>query len=116
MLTPNAEQAEVPERKVTEYLLALGSEEGHGKAVFFLSRGFSTEQWEALASALRQHILNNSVASQRSTAWGTRYVVDGPLQCPDGGVAAVRSVWNIKPPAAHPRLVTAHPLPATPRP
>ncbi len=113
MRTPNAEHAEVPDRKVIDYLLALGSEEGHGKAVFFMSRGFTPEAWHELADALREHIRAHDYVEARQTRWGTRYVVDGPLQCPDGGFASVRSIWNIKSPATHPRLVTSYPLPRT---
>ena len=79
MRIPNAEHAEVPERKVTDYLLALGSEEGHGKAAFFMSRGFKLESWQLLADALKEHIRANDCVEARRTRWGTRFVVDGPL-------------------------------------
>ncbi len=71
---------------------------------FFMSRGFRPESWHLLSDALREHIQANDYVEVRRTRWGTRYVVDGPLQCPDGGTASVRSIWNIKPPATHPRL------------
>jgi hypothetical protein len=113
MKTPNAEHAEVPERKVTHYLLSPESEEGRGKAMFFNARGFSSKQWRMLAIALRAHVRSHNYVQVRRTRWGERYVVDGPLECPDGESANIRSIWNIKPPATHPRLVTAHPLPRT---
>jgi hypothetical protein len=106
--------AEVPPAKATQYLLSLESEDGHSKAVFFLSRGFSREASSVLVEALLSHIRSNDYVTIRTTPWGVKYVVDGPMQCPDAGTANVRSVWNIKPPATHPRLVTAHPLPRGP--
>ena len=45
------------------------------------------------------------------TRHGTRYVVDGPLNAPDGTVLRVRSAWYIDPNGDAPRFVTAHPLP-----
>jgi hypothetical protein len=111
MQVPHAEQAEVPERKVTEYLLALASEDGHGKAAFFLSRGFALNAWQVFAAELRNHVRTLGYTDSQPTKWGVKYVVDGPLQCPDGGTANVRTIWNITPPAVHPRLITAHPLP-----
>jgi len=115
MLTPNADMAEVPPAKVTRYLLSLESEDGRSKAAFFLSRGFHMENWTVLSEALLDHIRSNDYVGLQTTRWGVKYVVDGPLRCPDGGVANVRSVWNIKAPATHPRLVTAHPLPRSPK-
>lgn len=111
MRTPGAEHAEVPERKVTDYLLSLKSEGGQGKAVFFMSLGFDPESWQVLANALKGHVRANDYVEARRTRWGVRYVVEGPLQCPDGGLVNVRSIWNIEPPATHPRLVTSYPLP-----
>jgi len=110
MTTPNAREAEVPEDKVVRYLLNLSHEDGRGKAIFFLNRRFSASDWEQLAEALRQHVLTNDAASVEPHTWGTKYVVDGPLMCPDGSTPNVRSVWNIKPPATHPRFVTSYPL------
>jgi hypothetical protein len=111
MLTPNAEHAEVPGDKVSHYLLSLTSEEGRGKAVFFLSKGFSPDNWSELANALLEHVRSNHQVQHSQTQWGTKYVVEGPLQCPDGSTATIRTVWNIKDPHTHPRLVTAYPLP-----
>ncbi len=63
MRTPNAEHAEVPAAKITHYLLALDSEDGQAKAIFFLSQGFTLFRWRKLADALRNHISDNDYST-----------------------------------------------------
>ena len=46
----------VPQAKITRYLLDLTSKDGRGKAIFFLSFGFTLDKWEVLGEALKQHI------------------------------------------------------------
>lgn len=110
-LIPNAEFAEVPQEKITRYLLDLGSEDGHAKAVFFIGRGFSPALWPTLAESLRRQAGTVPFVQESSSQWGTKYVIEGPLHCPDGSVVNVRSVGNIKPPSPNPRLITAYPTP-----
>jgi len=106
---PSAEKAEVPSRKVVAYLLNPEHPDGWGKAAFFTRFGFSRRAWNALAAALRNHALENDVASAVKTPLGVRYVVEGPIEAPNGRKPNVRSVWfqegNLPP-----RLVTAYPL------
>jgi len=76
--------------------------------------GFSRRGWEALASALRDHAMENNLASAVRTPLGMRYVVEGPVKAPDGRSPNMRSVWfqegNLPP-----RLVTAYPLEEKPQ-
>ncbi len=111
---PSAEKAEVPRRKVVAYLLNPEHPDGWGKAAFFTRFGFSKQAWNTLAAALRKHVLENDVASVVKTTLGVRYVIEGPIEAPNGRTPNVRSVWfqegNLPP-----RLVTAYPLPETPQ-
>ncbi len=104
---PSAEKAEVSRRKVVAYLLNSEHPDGWGKAAFFARFGFSRHAWNA--AALRNHVLENDVASVVKTPSGVRYLIEGPIEAPN-----VRSVWfqegNLPP-----RLVTAYPLPETPQ-
>jgi len=111
MRTPNAERAEVPAAKVTRYPLSLESEDGRSKAMFFLSCGFTTADWEVFAEALVAHVQTHDFVRSEATQWGGQIHGGWPPAVPGGGYVNIRSVWNIKPPATHPRLVTAHPLP-----
>jgi hypothetical protein len=108
---PNAEMAYVEERKITEYLLALGHPDGHDKAAFFMRFGFRPDNWERLAEALLVHARENELAEREETLYGVQYAVDGPLRTPNGRSPPVRSVWEQRPGAAGPRLITAYPGP-----
>ncbi len=111
MKLPNAEQAVVPERKVTHYLLNPAHPAGGSKAWFFLRFGFTVAEWQQLAEALLRHARENEVVETEATPHGRRYVVDGPLRAPDGSELNIRSAWFIDAVGAAPRFVTAHPLP-----
>ena len=55
MRLPNVENAEIPESKITKYLLSTTHRAGKSKASFFMQFGFNVDRWEALALALKQH-------------------------------------------------------------
>ena len=111
MKLPNAERANVPERKMTLYLLNPAHPVGGSKAVFFARFGFTAGDWTRMAEALRRHARENEVVETEETRHGIRYAVDGPLSAPDGTRLNVRSAWFIDPGSSAPRFVTAHPLP-----
>jgi hypothetical protein len=53
MRLPNAENAEIPESKITKYLLSTTHRAGKSKASFFMQFGFDLDHWKALALALK---------------------------------------------------------------
>ena len=105
---PDADRAVVPDNKLVEYLLSGAHPDGHGKARFFASFGFSVAGWRVLAEALSRHAAENSVVEQSATAFGTRYIVEGILWAPDGRTPEVPVVWFIDRGGGAPRLVTAY--------
>jgi hypothetical protein len=111
MRLPGVEKAEVSETKVVRYLLSTSHRAGKSKAVFFMEFGFAQARWEELDRALRQHARNNDVAREEKTQFGTRYVIDGSLQAPDGRMLNVRTAWFVDSEGDSPRFITAHPLP-----
>jgi len=111
MMLPNAQLATVPEPKITRYLLNPGHPAGGSKATFFLRYGFTIQDWRRLAAALLRHARENEVVETEQTRHGTRYVLDGPLEAPDGLILNVRTAWYTDPDGDVPRFVTAHPLP-----
>ena len=110
MRLPHFEQAIIPQRKLTEYLLSRTHRDGRGKAAFFASFGFTIETWERLAEALRRHATEHDVAAIEATPFGMSYTVEGALLAPDGRWPLVRVVWFIETGETVPRLVTAYPL------
>ena len=110
MKLPHAAEAVVPQNKLENYLLHLGHPIGGGKARFFRRFGFRREDWPALAAALKQHALDNSVAGCSEDSDGTIYLVEVPLNTPSGRAPSVRSVWLIETGELAPRLISAYPL------
>jgi hypothetical protein len=109
MNLPNAETARIDREKITEYLLSSVHPDGRSKAAFFCTFGFQLERWEVLQDALTRHAANNPVTDVVESRYGTRYVVEGPLDTPDGRSPVVRSVWIMEHGTDAPRLVTAYP-------
>ena len=109
MRLPNAERAVVEERKITEYLLSFSSRQGASKARFFTRFGFSVEQWEVFAEALRVYCAQHDVVEVEETSRGIKYVIIGVVATPDGRDPRIRSVWQIAHGTNYPRFVTARP-------
>lgn len=110
MKLPGADAAEVPEAKITGYLLSAVHRDGRHKAAFFQAFGFTADAPDVLAGALRRHAAEREVAAVEESPFGTRYVVEGIMEMPDGRAPSVRSVWFIEAGEEAPRLVTAYPL------
>jgi hypothetical protein len=109
MKLPHAEQATVPEQKVVDYLLSVTHRDGRHKAAYFGRFGFTATAWQVFAEALRRHAADYKVVETDQTAYGTSYVIEGPLMAPDGRMPVVRVVWFVETGQTSPRLVTAYP-------
>ncbi len=107
---PNAGNAAIDGTKVRDYLLSDTHVYGKSKAAFFRRFGFERERWEDLRGAIRQHAVKNAVTTTEETTFGTKYVVEGPFETPDGRRPWVRSVWFVSAGHQTPRLVTVYPL------
>jgi len=107
---PNAGRAHVDRAKVTDYLLSATHPIGAAKARFFVSFGFSSDDWGTLADALRSHARQGDATSVRESPYGTRYDVDGPLDTPSRRSPRIRTVWQIDTGSMAPRLLTAYPI------
>jgi hypothetical protein len=107
---PGIEKGEVSEAKIVRYLLSTTHRAGKSKAIFFMEFGFDPQRWEELAIALKEHAVDNDIAQEEKTAFGTRYVIEGLLKAPDGRQLNVRTAWFIDDDGDAPRFITAHPL------
>ncbi len=106
---PDLENAHVPREKIEGYLLSFTHPTGRSKAEFFSRFGFSADSWKLLADALMRHVAAHDVGKTEESAFGTKYIVDGPLEAPDGRRPVVRSIWFVERRENVPRFVTAHP-------
>ena len=110
MKLPNADKVTVARAKVLDYLLAETHPYGRHKAEFFTRFGFSRGAWRTLASVLARRAIENALSRIEDSPFGTRYIIDGPIEAPDGRKPAIRTVWFLEPGADTPRFVTAYPL------
>lgn len=110
MELPNLDKAIVSEQKLTKYLLAAAHEDGAGKANFFQLFGYDQKDWRELAAALLEHVREHGIVKMEGTAFGTRYVAEGPVLTADGRRPNLRSIWFIDLGRDVPRFVTAYPL------
>lgn len=110
MNLPNAEAADIPLRKMRDYLLDLEHPEGRSKAAFFLAMGFHPDRWELLANAVREMIAHTQVTQTLESRHGTKYIVEGDLMTPTARCVHVRTVWIVEPGESAPRFVTAYPI------
>jgi hypothetical protein len=107
---PNADAASIDPRKITHYLLDLRHPDGGPKAAYFMLFGFREDDPEPLIEALLEHGRFNEVVRLQKTAFGTNYIVEGPLSAVDGRKPRLRTVWTIDNGGGAPRFVTAIPL------
>jgi len=105
-----AKLAVVDKRKIIEYLLSFNHPSGRDKAVFFHSLGFRLQAWQVLSAALVRHAKENTIWDKKKSSFGVKYVIDGPLQTPDGRNPSVRAIWFVETGEKQPRFVTAYPL------
>ena len=82
MKLPNAEGALVEEKKVVGYLLNRSHPEGAAKARFFEALGFSVDQWQTLAHALRRITEESPATASMVSSHGQKYIVDGTIETP----------------------------------
>ncbi|HSK71402.1 MAG TPA: hypothetical protein VK892_06885 [Pyrinomonadaceae bacterium] len=110
MKLPNREKAIVAREKVVDYLLSFVHKDGRAKAEFFIRFGFTSENWEVLADALKSHADEHEIKKQEVSPFGMRYIIEGGLAAPDGQKPKVRAVWFAENETAIPRLATAYPM------
>lgn len=114
MRLPNAEQAVVAPRKLTDYLMAPGHPRGRAKAALFARLGFDPDRWRALADALIAHGQQQPVVERLDTAFGTWFTLEGQMAGRLGAEPALRTVWFIDTGHRIPRFITAYRLHARP--
>lgn len=76
--------------------------------MFFRGLGYEADDYEKLAEDFRS-ILNGSAEADEPIEFGTKYIVRGVLEGPNGRSAAIITVWIILSGKVAPRFVTAYP-------
>ena len=108
-MLPNAQKAVVDQEKILDYLLNPAHPDNGGKAEFFTQLGFSRDQWEILAAALKALAGSKEVANATESPHGMKYVIVGRMQSPSGKTPLVQTIWIVDKGMDAARLVTAYP-------
>lgn len=108
---PNYERAEIPRRKIEGYALNPAHESGgkHKARVFRSALGFDQSNWELLKRRILDELPYHEARPGQTSRWGASYVVDLPIEGPNGNVVEVRTVWLFKTGADFPTLITLLP-------
>lgn len=106
---PNSSEAQIEQAKIVCYLLSREHPEGGSKAKFFLRCGFTVQDWEGMADALRHHARSNPVVRTVEFPYGRKYTLDCAVPTPDKRNPCIRTVWEIRSGDSRPRLLTAYP-------
>jgi hypothetical protein len=106
---PNADRAQIGQRKLEDYLLSHTHPVGRNKAVFFMSLGYSASDWQRLEADLRSQHLPQDATATVATRFGQKYEIRAELVGPSGRTAEVVSVWIVRTNEDFPRLVTVLP-------
>jgi len=93
---------------VRDYLLSIAHPLGGPKARYLISRGYHPEAADVLENHLTEVARAGRVESTEATEWGTKYLVVGSLEAPDGGPLELATVWMISGEDV-PVLVTVYP-------
>jgi len=109
MKLPNREKAFIQPAKLSDYLLSETHAVGRAKAKFLRLFGFDETNIDLLEQGLLTIAKTQEVTSVISSIHGTKYVVDGSLQTPVGGLISLRTVWIIDQGQNRPRFVTTIP-------
>jgi hypothetical protein len=109
MKLPNAHLAIVDREKIVDYLLNPAHPDNGGKAKFFLGHGFTAEQWQDFAEALRRLAGSFPVIERVESQHGVKYIVIGRIETASGRSPSLRTVWIVDKGTNKPRLVTAYP-------
>lgn len=109
MKLPGADRILIQRDKILGYLLNSTHPDNQGKAEFFLLLGFHRDDWESLATALRQATQEGEVIQCLETVHGVKYVVEAMLRTPSGRSPWVRMVYIVDRGDVRLRLVTAYP-------
>jgi len=107
---PNYSKANIPEAKITKYLLCLEHKYGGSKAKFFINAGFKVDDWKVFEAALLQHPADHEIVKIERTPFGKNYVIECSIHAPNGKSPCIRSIWTIEDAEEIPRLVTAYPF------
>jgi len=110
MQLPKKAKAYIPPGKLMNYLLSETHAVGKSKAKFFSALGFDETNVTQLEEGLLAIARTEGVGDFITSPHGAKYIVDGSMKTPRGGVVRLRTIWIIETEQENPRFVTAYPI------
>src|SRR5215469_16374921 len=99
----------IPGSKVFDYALNPSHPTGGGKArVFKSALGFDQTNARRLVDQLREGVRSHAPELGVQDQFGTRYIVDVPVNGLNGKTAIVRTSWIFRPGSDVPQLITLY--------
>lgn len=100
----------IDKAKVINYLLNTNHPEGRSKALFFKYYGFYDENPLLFQKAMKNHFyLNFNTVINIETPYGTKIILQGPIETPKGKKVLIKSIWFKELHSKCIKLVTAYP-------
>lgn len=106
---PNCGKANITDAKLYRHLLNPSHPDGKSKARFFELIGYTATNGEQLRADLLRLACSGIVTKEMPNSDGSKFVVVGPVDAPNGKAYDLLTVWAVEPPDYEPRLITAYP-------
>ena len=106
---PDCEKARINDNKLYKYLLNSNHPDGKSKARFYERIGYTSDKGEQLRAELLRLACSGLVDKEMPIRVGSKYVVIGSINAPNGKTYPLLTVWAVEPPDNEPRLITAYP-------
>jgi hypothetical protein len=88
-----SEDALIPERKLTKYLLV--PLEQDDKSKFLAQAGYTLDNWQELREDLRTQVLTQLAKYAETTDWGDKYSIRCCLVGRNGVELKIRTIWLV---------------------
>ncbi len=109
MKLPKLFTIQIPDEKISDYLLSKVHKLGSLKAAYFNSYGFTLENRNEFVSAITDLINEFEIINQTENEYGMLYVVDGSIKSPSKKIITLRTIWIVEHHTIIARLVTVYP-------
>lgn len=110
MKLQNRDHVVISREKLLKYILSETHSLGRFKAKYFESMGFNMRNVDALEKCLRSIAKTQQVKDTISSKYGTKYVLEGAVETPNGKTVKLCTVWIIEKEQTRPRFVTTYPV------
>ncbi len=110
MKLPNRKSVVIPKEKLKNYLLSETHATGKFKARFFKNLGFDETNVGLFENSIYKIVQEQSIRQKLSSVYGVKYIINGKIKTPSGGVIKVRTVWIIEKGQKIARFITLYPV------